>query len=400
MKKTKAVILERTGNVYSVLAEDGSFRSVRLNSGREVGEAIELKEGRVAWMTWMSAAALFLIIITAAFAWQNHKEPTTVAYLSVDINPSIELKLDANSLIQGASGLNADGKTLLNGLSVKGKGSQEVLTLLVERAIQLHYLNAEHPWVVLGASPVGANSVLPLSDLADTVSEVGTEQGLTVNVAAFQLTTGEENEAKAKGLTQGEYGLWVSAEKAGMALPEEAVKDSSARVNLLSQEKIQAEVQAQGKSGKGTLRLGSGEQKSGTDGGSGTEAERQPSQEQGKDQNKENSRSHSGGRMHNDKGKDTQHSAEDNKEALDKANNPLRNQLLGIPVFQGKPNNEVSNGQVNGTRGKDSGKNSEKDQEGSEDGKEYVQSRILKPDIEKQKKSSDEGYNSVQPNSD
>lgn len=386
MKKTKAVILECSGNVYSVLAEDGSFRTVRLHEGREVGEAIELKEGRLAWSAWMSAAALLLIMITAAFSWLSQKEATTVAFLSVDINPSLELRLDANSLVQGASGLNADGETLLEGLSVKGKGSGEVLALLVERAIQLHYLTAEHPWVVLGASSEGITPALPLSGLADTVSQVGEKQGMSVNVAAFQLTAGEEHEAKAKGLTPGEYGLWLSAEKAGLTLPEGAVKDSAERVRILSQEKVQAQVEA----GQGTLKLGQSDRKAGPDGSGASKQGKAGVPEQ------------PSVRIDNKLEKDGEQRAGETKGAVDSLNSVQKNQLNGVPVFQGNtskdPSKGIINGQTNTNREQkthdpeqSSGGKGEEDRENSGLGEKPGQQQGEKSDIGEQRKSDDAG---------
>ncbi len=326
-------------------------------------------------------------MITAAFSWLSQKDATTVAFLSVDINPSLELRLDANSLVRGASGLNADGETLLEGLSVKGKGSGEVLALLVERAIQLHYLTAEHPWVVLGASSEGMTPALPLSGLADTVSQVGEKHGMSVNVAAFQLTAGEEHEAKAKGLTPGEYGLWLSAQKAGLTLPEGAVKDSSERVRILSQEKVQAQVQAE----KGTLKLGQSDRKAGSYGSGASKQDKAGVPEQ------------PSGRIDNELKKDGEQRAGENKGAVDPLNSVQKNQLEGIPVFQGDPSKGIINGQTNTNREQkthdpeqNSGWKGEEDRENSGLGGKPGQKQGEKSDIGEQRKSDDAADSPVQ----
>lgn len=281
MKAQKAVILEKSGTLCTILTADGSFRTMRSSSAAEVGEEIEIKNGggglRDGWggfSVWASAAVLLFLILTGIWHFGFSRTEVPVALLSVDINPSLELKLNAGDRVIQAIALNQDAESLLKNLSYKGRSSQEVLGEIVGRAVKLHFLNKEHPWVLLGLAPVAGRTQsltgFDLSGLVDQLSVQTDGQGTTVHLAAFQLTGDQQQKAQAQGLTPGQYALWVSAEKAGFSLSAHALSDPAERDRLLSEPKVQAEtgswggilkmgeaVPAQGK-GQGTSNQGQG----------------------------------------------------------------------------------------------------------------------------------------------
>lgn len=258
MTVIKAVILEKTGLTYTVLASDGTFRKVRRFSRAQIGEEIEITHQNRSLPVWASVAALFLLIITATLTWNYSRAAAAVAVLSVDINPSLELKLDNKNRVLDAIPQNSDASHLLEGMNYKGQPESEVLEKIIDKAVGLQFLNQEKSWVLLGVSPTGSKgdsvlSQINLAELAEKVQTKGSGYGLSLNVAAFKLTSSEENSALAKGLTAGEYALWLTSQEAGFSVPAGSMRDSSERARMLAE----PQVQAQAGVSRGTLYVSS-----------------------------------------------------------------------------------------------------------------------------------------------
>lgn len=75
------------------------------------------------------AACLALVAIgLGGFRW--YEQPT--AYVSIDVNPSIELSVNRFGIVVGTQGINDDGDTLLSAVSLTGREYAEALTTLTD----------------------------------------------------------------------------------------------------------------------------------------------------------------------------------------------------------------------------------------------------------------------------
>lgn len=89
-------------------------------------------------MTILSGAlAACLIVAAALFAIPQHEttveealEPT--AFVDIDINPSIQLKLDQSGTVVGSEGINDDGVETLSKVSLEGMSYEQALETLAE----------------------------------------------------------------------------------------------------------------------------------------------------------------------------------------------------------------------------------------------------------------------------
>jgi len=243
--KKKAVVLEKTGSVCTVLDSDGVFRRVKARA--EVGEEIAI----AAWnwqgaRRWLSAAAVLLLAVTLAFGWNLYQAPRVVAWASVDINPSLQLGLDAAARVVEVLPVNGDAERLLRGMSVKGQPLPQALGSIVERAVADGLLNDQHNLVVVGVAGVTAGAgtaALPAAQaLAAKTQAAAGGHGVVPQVVVFALEPAEYRAAQQDGLTLGEYGLWRSARAAGLAVQPQAVKDTDERKRLLEQPRVKEEI--------------------------------------------------------------------------------------------------------------------------------------------------------------
>lgn len=280
MSKNRAVVLEKIDGFYYVLDSDGNFRRVCSHVNVEVGEEIELAAyqiNRTAKVV-LSIVALFLITIVSTFSWSSWQTPVVVATLSVDINPSLELTLDKKENVIDVRAKNDDARELLQGLNFKGQTLTQVLKILVTRAVELDYLDEERKLIVLGFSlgPVqtlgceaseekntGQTELAEMDSqaLLSGLNDVAASKGLDLEVVMFNLNSGEGSEAEKNGLSLGEYALWQTAEKAGVAVPSQTVKDSKERSHLIEVPAVQKQLKQNFHEIKSKKSVGNSKQK-------------------------------------------------------------------------------------------------------------------------------------------
>ncbi|POP33556.1 hypothetical protein C3B58_06960 [Lactonifactor longoviformis] len=68
---------------------------------------------------------------------------TPVSYVSIDVNPSVELALNRFDRVVSATAYNEDGEVILEGLAVKGKKYTEAIDLILDSADKSAYLTPE-----------------------------------------------------------------------------------------------------------------------------------------------------------------------------------------------------------------------------------------------------------------
>jgi hypothetical protein len=258
VSKNRVVVLEQVDGFYHVLDSDGNFRRVRSRVKAEVGEEIEVaafKINRTAKVL-LSIVAIFLLTILSTLGWSSWQTPVVVATLSVDINPSLELALDKEKHIVNVRAKNDDAQKLLQGFNFKGQTLTQALNQLITRAIELNYVNEERKLIVLGFSQgteetsESDEKITGLTDLAEVdsqallsgLNEVAASKGLDLEVVIFKLNSREGSEAQKTGLSLGEYALWETAEKAGVAVTKQTVKNSKERSHLIEVPAVQNKI--------------------------------------------------------------------------------------------------------------------------------------------------------------
>ena len=87
---------------------------------------------------YAAAVAVFAVIVSGAGSYGVLNR--TVSYISIDINPSVELALNRFDNVVKASAYNDDGSELLKNLDLKGKPYTEAIDDLMEKQEFMSYL--------------------------------------------------------------------------------------------------------------------------------------------------------------------------------------------------------------------------------------------------------------------
>ncbi len=92
--------------------------------------------------------ALFLVVGLSSYAWIQ----APVSYVSIDVNPSIELALNRFDRVVSATAFNAQGEEILRQLSLNGKKYTDAIDLIVDTKAMGAYLTDESELVFTVAS--------------------------------------------------------------------------------------------------------------------------------------------------------------------------------------------------------------------------------------------------------
>ena len=164
---------------------------------------------RPVWQPALAFCAL-LVFLLGAGGWV-YLIPT--AYLSVDVNPSLELGINRFGTVVRVDAYNADGETLAQSLQARFRGYEDV----VEELLELDVVNA--PGATLTLTVAGGNE----TQCQRILSQVEEESAGCWNVQCQGASLEERDQALEAGLTLGKYRVYVEIAALDSAFtPEEA----------------------------------------------------------------------------------------------------------------------------------------------------------------------------------
>lgn len=109
------------------------------------------------YRTFAAACAMLLLVAgIGGYHWANQP----VSYVSIDINPSIELGLNRFEWVVSAVAYNPEGEQILQELSLKGKKYTEAIDLVVESEAMAPYLEKEDELVFTVAAQGSREEVI------------------------------------------------------------------------------------------------------------------------------------------------------------------------------------------------------------------------------------------------
>lgn len=175
--------------------------SINKSNEKIVKEKFRMKKFLAAAST--AAVCMFFVIIG------NFYYQTPVEYLSVDINPSVELGINAFNKVVSVSGINNDGKSLLKEKKLLKLSSEDAVEALVKEAGKEGFI-AEDGSTVIAVTAVSDNEEksVQLKERAYNRIQQEIEAG-EVNAIAYGDYTNSElrKEAQKFNISPGKYKL-------------------------------------------------------------------------------------------------------------------------------------------------------------------------------------------------
>ncbi|TDA63825.1 MAG: hypothetical protein D9V47_14940 [Clostridia bacterium] len=241
MTKIKGLVVKTEGRHMWVATEDRQFRRYPLPAtGAAVGQEVWVEQPVPAVPYFASRGALVVglvvMIFLGTFLWQLVPGGTPVAYLAVDINPSLEIALDGAGSVLEVEPLNQDAKLLVKGLSPRKKDVYTFLDRIIQKAEYSGYLKpGQDNLVLVSIIPARDGALVPVN--ASRVKEVVLKGLAARNVqgkVGIQNASPEERiRAREAGLSVNHYLLITRAAEKGV-LPGPSVKDKAGIQEILN----------------------------------------------------------------------------------------------------------------------------------------------------------------------
>lgn len=173
-----------------------------------------------------SIAIIFLFMSIWNFIFLPQSQ-VVVAYVNVDINPSMEFGINKKGNVVEILGLNKDGEELLKDLELTGLPIKEAIEKITVAAIKEKYLASEKGNTVL--ITVSSNEVLPgkVKELENEVKNVLRENNITAEANALNVPEEVHEQAKVENISTGKYVLYMEAVEQGLDISLDDLREKS-----------------------------------------------------------------------------------------------------------------------------------------------------------------------------
>lgn len=191
-EKTKAFILS------THTSQQRSTTTDKSKSGRKGSYAVMKSVGLV-------ASLVFCAVI--GIGGYTYAKP--VSYVSFDINPSVELGINALNRVVSSEGLNKDGQGLLQEIRLKNMLAENAVQALVQEIANKQYISEDGTSVIaLTAQANDEQKAVQLQDRTrDRVQQVLREKNLECVVYADCVSLELRKQARELGLSPGKFRL-------------------------------------------------------------------------------------------------------------------------------------------------------------------------------------------------
>lgn len=229
----RGVIVAIDERFLTLLTNEGEFYfSYKYEAIYEIGQEIEFepvmknpKVGSVKkpkYVKMIMLAAVFILSFLGLSLWPNHSEQTIYAYMTIDINPSIELAVNEQFEVIQLKGYNADGKKIIQEIAGwKNKQFDTIFSDILSICKSQGYMQKGKELTF--ATVVMSDQYLEEERLrkhTDFVTRELNEEDVSLHLIKGSKT--ERELAQEKGLTLGAY----------MELNEKTEYDNTAKSNV------------------------------------------------------------------------------------------------------------------------------------------------------------------------
>lgn len=177
------------------------------------------------------AFCLIFLFVTAGSTGAYSYYKTPVSYLSIDINPSVELGVNKFGKVVTVEGYNDDGKKILEGIDVTGVNVTGAVKLVIGSADSNGYIDSDGSTVIAVTSETDDPSIATkIQDAAEEgVNQVLEENGKTAVVYKENVPLSLNKEAKELGVTAGKLNLIKKLQEVDETATVEQYKDVSVK---------------------------------------------------------------------------------------------------------------------------------------------------------------------------
>lgn len=245
----RGIVMSIHKNHAVVMTRDGQFLKAPLQGSPQLGqellfdeEVVTLHErrrrfSRLSLTRYVGAAAAVMLLLTAYLVYSATQAKAVVAYLTMDINPSIEIGIDERERVRELRAVNIAGSRLIEGIAYKGRELESVATVILERASSAHYLDAPHKDILIASIWMNSSNeqiaefermlAQSLDGELRSWLDAHDKPSDSVTITTLFLPAELKNEADSLGISAGKMALYLMAKDEGYPLELESLKKQS-----------------------------------------------------------------------------------------------------------------------------------------------------------------------------
>ncbi|MVO98759.1 anti-sigma factor domain-containing protein [Paenibacillus lutrae] len=237
---SKGIVMELKGSSIIVMTQEGRFERIpRKGRTCSVGEEITytrkaMRRSRIYAAASGLAVAGIIFFVMIGGLLNTGSNIQVAAYVTMDINPSVELALDDAEIVREVRGLNADGSRMAEAVRVEGKPLPQATSVIMGWLEQSHLSKGEGD-IIISSTVVGDSRKVSDVLLADKMEKQVMEY-LRSNhsselekyvVAAFAAPADVRSEARTHQLSTGKYAIYLNAKSMGTHIDLEEFRNKS-----------------------------------------------------------------------------------------------------------------------------------------------------------------------------
>lgn len=229
MKDRRGIVVDISGQTATLLIPGGKFLTIRTSRPVYLGQELSLPRPVFTAWPYLSAvtAVILLLVLIPLFAVQP-VSGQVLAYISIDINPSLELTVSEKGRVLSVVGLNPEGAELAKEVPTH-KPLSRVMETITSLAVEKGYLSANKENHLIIAGVPAMEEQLPLAELMISQAQKAADETLVrknvvADVATLEAPPTIRENAKAEGLSTGKYIILLKANDAGLPLTPEMLK--------------------------------------------------------------------------------------------------------------------------------------------------------------------------------
>lgn len=190
-----------------------------------VSNPVRTKNSPMKRVIAVACTALFVCAASIG-AYAYYKTP--MSYLSLDINPSVELGVNAFGKVVSAMAYNNDGKTILDGQNVFGSDVKNAVNTLVKSAAQKGFVAEDGSTVIAVTSETdNSTTAAALQDAAEQGADSAVKsEGETATVQKENVALERREEARKLGVTPGKLNLIKKLQALDSSITVDDYKDA------------------------------------------------------------------------------------------------------------------------------------------------------------------------------
>lgn len=234
--KQKGMVVKIKSSYCIILARDGTYYKLPLPraANPKVGAETEFTPPvRIPYLKYVMIAASFLILVAGFGLYRSVIVPPAFAYVSLDINPSVELEIDEKLKVLQVRFLNNEAAETLAALPLKNSDLYTSVNLIITEAVRHGYIKPGQTNYVLSTVTASKSSDAKLPaekidyhSLTRNLEQVTTDKDLDIEIIVMSGDLSLRSEAKNKDISTGKLAVYKDAVAAGEKLTLEQVRQT------------------------------------------------------------------------------------------------------------------------------------------------------------------------------